>query len=195
MSGVGGPIASVTYMMPPMTRTADIDALEAWMVDGDSAERILIAEGRVEPRSALGWLLAQQWASAGLIAILVEPGEGRERRWIAERRVCAMPMPVAAGRRSGAATEPIAPNGEPMSDFIRARIKRAANFNQPAPSLADLARAGGMKSPANAKYYVDKLKRERRLDFEDKVFAGGSRRRYFFTDSNGVVTAETKWGR
>ena len=154
MSGVGGPIASATYMLPPMTRTADIDALEAWIADPDGAARILVAEGRVQPKAALAWIMVTQWEKAGLVAIAAEDGARGERRWVAERRVCANPLngrgPQA--RRGGASAEPLAPDDTPVSDHILRAIKRAANMGFAAPPLSELAQNAGLKSAANADY-------------------------------------------
>lgn len=197
MSGVGGPIAAATYMMPPMTRTADVDALEAWIADPDGAERILIAEGRVQPKAALAWIMVTQWEKAGLLAIVAEDGERGERRWVAERRVCASPLngrgPQA--RRGGASAEPLAPDDTPVSDHILRAIKRAANMSQPAPSLMALATGAGLKSAANADYYVRKLRQRGLIEVESERRSTGPRRRYQILDERGAVTRQTGWGR
>lgn len=197
MSGVGGPIASATYMLPPMTRTADIDALEAWIADPDGAPRILVAEGRVKPKAALAWIMVTQWEKAGLVAIAAEDCARGERRWVAERRVCANPLngrgPQA--RRGGAAAEPMAPDDTPVSDHIFRAIKRAANLGFAAPPLSELARGAGLKSAANADYYVRKLERRGAIRIDSKRFANGTRRQYHILDGQGFSLRRTDWGR
>lgn len=194
MSGTGGPISGFTYMLPPMTRTADAEALEAWLADANGPARVLVAEGRVEPKMALGWILAQQWAKAKLVAIVTEAGEGGERRWIAER--LAFDMPGQRGAPvSGVSREPLAPDDTPVSDHIFRAIKRAANFGHPAPSLKQLADGAGLSSAAGADYYVrEKLVKTGKLRIETKAIIGGKRRRYQILDRQGVTVRQTEWG-
>lgn len=197
MTGTGGPIAAATYMLPPMTRTAEVDALEAWIGDPGAAPRILVAEGRVQPKSALAWIIVRQWEKAGLVAIITEPGARGATCWVAERRVgAASPAGgAAAARRGGAASEPRTEDGELVSDVILRTIRRAANFGKPAPSLADLASAAELRSASNAAYYVQKLAARGRIGIETRAIIGGQRRRYQILDAQGVVVKQTEWGR
>lgn len=202
MSGTGGPLSTATYMLPPMTATVDVDALEAWIGDPESDDSILIAEGRVAPKMALAWIMAQQWREAGLIAIAARPSEKivdgrRDTCWVASK--LARPAPLSGGtgrvaRRDGRAAEPLAPDDTPVSDNILRAIKRAANMGQAAPSLAVLAAGSGLKTASNADYYVRKLAQRGLIEIDSKRFATGSRRRYRVLDERGVVTRQTDWG-
>lgn len=184
--------AAASFLLPPMTRTADIAALEAWLADPTGAPRALVAEGRVAPKSALAWMLAHQWQAAGFVTVIAEPQDGGEWRWFVERQLCRVPAPA---RRSGSAAEPEAPDGSSASDCILRAIRRAANFGRAAPSLRELARLAGLKHASNASYYVDKLKRRGAISVENKTYPGGSRRRYHVIDTHGTITGSTEWGR
>ncbi|WP_411340336.1 hypothetical protein V6U71_21600 [Sphingopyxis sp. J-6] len=188
--------AAESYALPPMAQTAEPAALEEWLSDPDGEDRILVATGRVAPKMALAWVLVHQWKAAGFVDVVTEPAGKGEWLWIAVRQLCAMPAAVPArGAKGGRSAEPQAPDGTPVSDHILRAIKRAANMGQPAPSLAVLAKGAGMKAPANAKYYVDRLKVAGKIGVEAKVFAGGERRRYRILDANGTVLKQTEWSR
>ncbi|NIJ37895.1 hypothetical protein FHR22_002598 [Sphingopyxis panaciterrae] len=188
--------AAESFVLPPMARVAEPGALEAWLGDPDGEARILVAEGRVAPKTALAWVLVHQWKAAGFVDVVSEPVGAGEWRWIAVRQLCAMPAaPGARGAKGGRSAEPLAADGTPVSDHIFRAIKRAANMGLPAPSLATLAKGAGMKAPANAKYYVDRLKVAGKIGVETKVFAGGERRRYRILDTHGVTVKQSGWSR
>ncbi len=193
MSGVGGPVSAATYMLPPMTRTAEIEALERWIADDAGDARILVAEGRVAPKSALAWMMVAQWEKAGLVTLVTEAGARGSTCWIAERLDAA--LSIGGARRSGRAAEPETSDGERVSDCILRHIKRAANFGQCAPSLADLASTAELRSASNAEYYVQKLAERGRIAIETKAIIGGKRRRYQVLDRQGVVVRQTEWGK
>lgn len=185
-----------TYAIPPLASTADAEALERWMAAAEPGDRVLVAAGRAKPVASMAWLIAAGWERLGQAVLSAEPDGAGGWRWIAERAAATEAKAMAQRSvRGGAAREPQAPDGTAMSDFIFRAIARAANFNRPAPSLAELARAGGLTSAANAKYYVDKLKRGGSIDVELRQFSNGERRRYLILDRAGVATRQTDWGR
>lgn len=187
---------AASFVLPPMTRTADVAAVESWIGDPDAPSRILIAEGRAKPTGALVWIMVEQWRKAGLVHLFATPDAAAGGwQWVAERVEGASAGGGAPVARGGAAREPAAPDGSPVSDCIFRAIKRAANMERPAPSLADLARIAGLKSAANAKYYVDKLKLSGRIAIDTRVVAGGERRRFAVLDTHGVALKRTEWGR
>ena len=74
-----------TYSIPALAQTAEPEALEAWMGSAEPRDRILVAEGRVKPQSALAWMVAANWERLHLVTIVAEARDGGGYRWIAER--------------------------------------------------------------------------------------------------------------
>lgn len=187
-----------TYSIPALAQTAEPEALEAWMGSAEPCDRILVAEGRVKPQSALAWMVAANWERLHLVTIVAEARDGGGYRWIAERSgAAAEAAPASASRavRGGRASEPEAPDGTSISDCLKRAIGRAANMGQPAPSLNDLAKIAGLNGASHAKYYVDKLKRMGAIDVETKRFSTGDRRRFAVLDTRGVAVKHTDWGK
>ncbi len=192
-----------TYAIPALAQTAEPEALEAWMATAEPRDRILVAEGRVKPQSALAWMVAANWERLHLATIVAEPREGGGYRWIAERIVVGADVAggamsratVSRAIRGGRASEPDAPDGTPVSDCIKRAIARAANMNKPAPSLTDLAKIAGLNGASHAKYYVDKLQRSGAIEVETKRFSTGDRRRFAVLDTRGVAVKHTDWGK
>ncbi|MFN7028412.1 MAG: hypothetical protein ACK4PC_03505 [Sphingopyxis sp.] len=194
MSGAASPAA---YAVAPMAAVIDPAVLEAWFARAEDGERMLIARGRTEPKSALAWIVVDAWRIARLVVVHAEadPESAGVMLWIAERRrPSGDEAGQAAVRRAGRARAPEAPDGTPVSNNILRAIKRAANLGMAAPSLAQLASGAGLRSASHAKYYVDKLKLAGRIGVESRQIKGGSRVRYAILSTRGAIEKWTGWG-
>ena len=128
----------------PIGRT--VEEFDRWVAGAKTGERLLFAEGDRPPYHLPVWAHAGDAAREGVVHIHHRRAEAGWWHFVAARAAPAEPG-TANAKTCLAEVEA----SEPTEAVLRA-VRRAANFDRPCPSNAELAQLCGLKDAAAASY-------------------------------------------
>jgi hypothetical protein len=123
------------------------DALDAFVRQAEPRARLVYCEAP-EPMYGETWSRVTDWARLGFVTPLTEKRAGGGRCYIVERTRKRFTREQSPQDKALA---------DPATDTIFRELKRAANFQQPCPSDAELARRAGLSSRHAAQFRFRQL--------------------------------------
>ncbi|TXC73941.1 hypothetical protein FSZ31_04260 [Sphingorhabdus soli] len=147
-----------TISIGPLSMAIEAGALEAWCAAAQAGDVLVYAHGPVLPRTAAVVTLAREYADAGLVTLSSQRvAKGFE--WNAVRSRVRAVRDISDRRAEDALAALSPPEEGSVDDIILRALKRAANFNAPCPSNADLARLARLDTPVAASDVIKRLKK------------------------------------
>jgi hypothetical protein len=190
-----------SFALPALTdQLVDADALDRWMTRAQRGDVLPLAVGRVRPVAAPVWMAAKLAERAGCVRIIAAAGDGGLTRWSVEWLAAsdgvagggARAVLRAAGDRRVVA-ERTTGDGEPVTDAMLRRIRRACNLGEGPPSLNALATAAELPRPQDAKHYLDKLISANAVRVDQRDERGAVQRRFAVRGDDGKFRMTTAW--
>ncbi|WP_294195882.1 hypothetical protein [uncultured Sphingomonas sp.] len=151
----------MTGVVDALAGGVTIAAFEAWLDGADVGATLIVAWGGVPPRKLPIWDAAAAADRDGLVRLHHKRRDGGGWNYVAVR---ADP-PIVVGRKAPPRS---AIDDEDPTEIVFRALKRAANFGQPCPTNADLARAAGLRDAVAASYRVRLLRQAKRIVIDEQ---------------------------
>ena len=177
-----------TASLGPLTTIVPIEDFDAWFAKAGIGDKVIYAIGFGLTRKNATCARVRELYEAGELDLNHRLGEkqGAHRRteYLATKKAPATPAPTpGAGAPAMSREERI--HGTPEYALL-AELKRAANFERPMPSLAELMRACNFKTRSAVRYRLEKLEDMGLIEILDRPGA----RRQARIISTGKTTSE-----
>lgn len=131
--------------MNAVAHVDDATAFEVWLAAASAGDRAIYAIAREFPRHLSTSILAGAWLRRGLVVTVYQRQSDGTKHFIAERTAKSLFDVARAPRSATTAQGEIAEDvDDGPGEIILRQIRRHANFNLPAPTLREMAKAAGL---------------------------------------------------